>query len=268
MWANDMQNVRIDQVDHVARPVVALGRVHPDGFVIDPHQHRRGQLLSAATGLIVLTTPTGTWVMPPQRGMWIPPSTEHSVRMVGEVSMQSLYLEPDAVPAMPAQCQVVSISAFVRELIGQAVSLPLEYDLDGRAGTLMALIQYELEQLPALPLSLQYPRHAGLADRCRTFVLAPKIHETIDVWCGALGMSRRTFTRLFRRETGMSFQSWCQQACLLSAMPRLAAGEPVTTVAIDLGYENPSAFTTMFRRSFGSPPLQYLGLRRERDDAR
>ena len=44
-------------------------------------------------------------------------------------------------------------------------------------------------------------------------------------------------------------------------MPRLAAGEPVTTVAIDLGYENPAAFTLMFKRAFGAPPLAYLGLR-------
>ena len=47
-------------------------------------------------------------------------------------------------------------------------------------------------------------------------------------------------------------------------MPRLAAGEPVTTVAIDVGYENPAAFTLMFKRAFGSPPLTYLGLRSAR----
>jgi AraC-like DNA-binding protein len=47
-------------------------------------------------------------------------------------------------------------------------------------------------------------------------------------------------------------------------MPRLAAGEAVTTVAIDLGYENPSAFTLMFKRAFGSPPLTYLGIRSAR----
>ena len=39
--------------------------------------------------------------MPPQRGMWIPPATAHHVRMVGAVSMQSLYIEPDAVPGLP-----------------------------------------------------------------------------------------------------------------------------------------------------------------------
>lgn len=256
-----MRHIHIDQVDHIDRPVVAIGNIYPDGHSIVPHHHRRGQLMSATSGLIVLTTPTGTWVMPPQRGMWIPPCATHNVRIVGEVTMQSLYLEPDAIPTMPENCQVVSISAFVRELINEALDLPLEYQLDGREGTLMQLLLYELAQLPPLPLSLPYPTHKILAERCRAFMLAPNIHETIDDWCESIGTSRRTFTRLFRRETGMSFKAWCMQACLLSAIPRLASGEPVTNVALDLGYENPAAFTLMFKRAFGSPPLTYLGLR-------
>lgn len=199
--------------------------------------------------------------MPPQKGMWIPPNTTHKVRMVGHVSVQSLYLEPGAVPALPTHCQVVSMSAFLRELIGRAIDLPLEYDLEGHAGTVMHLIRHELECLPALPLSLRYPTHRALAERCRSFMLAPNIHDTIESWSADIGVSRRTFTRLFRKETGTSFRAWCQQACLLSAIPRLAAGEAVTHVAFDLGYDNPAAFTSMFKRAFGSPPLTYLGLR-------
>ena len=259
-----MRGLRIDTVDHVPRPIVAIGTYYPDGHYIEPHQHRRGQLISSASGVIVLTTPEGTWVMPPQRGMWIPPATQHSVRMVGAVSMQSLYLEPDAVRSMSTHCQVVGISPFMRSLLTEALDLPLEYELDGRAGALMQLIQHEMRQLPVLPLSLPYPTHAPLAERCRQFMQRPSIHATIDDWSKALGMSRRAFTRLFRRETGLSFMAWRQQACLLCAMPRLAAGEPVTTIAIDLGYENPAAFTLMFKRAFGSPPLTYVGLRNTR----
>lgn len=255
------RGLHIDEVDHVGRPLIAIGTVFPDGHVIEPHRHRRGQLISGASGVIVLSTAAGTWVMPPQRGMWIPPATEHHVRTVGEVRMQSLYLEPGALPGMPAHCQVVGISPFMRSLITEALTVPIEYEEEGRAGILMRLIQHEMRELPVLPLSLHYPAHGALSARCRAFVERPGIHETIGEWADALHMSRRSFTRLFRRETGMSFVAWRQQACLLCAMPRLAAGEPVTTVAVDLGYENPVAFTLMFRRAFGSPPLVYLGLR-------
>ena len=115
-----------------------------------------------------------------------------------------------------------------------------------------------MRQLSVLPLSLPFPEHGSLAQRCRQFLINPTPHETIDDWCKALGMSRRAFTRLFRRETGFSFAAWRQQACLVAALPRLIAGEPVTAVAIDLGYDNPASFTTMFKRALGSSPRNYL----------
>ena len=36
-------------------------------------------------------------------------------------------------------------------------------------------------------------------------------------------------------------------------------GSSVTKVAMDLGYESPSAFTAMFRRVMGKTPRHYLG---------
>lgn len=256
-----MRNIHIDTVDDTPRPIVAITRDYPDGFQIAPHHHRRGQLISGATGLVVLATPYGTWVMPPQRGVWIPPGVTHNIRMVGAVSMQNLYIEPEAARGMPDHCQVLEISGFMRNLIVEALDLPLEYDLGGRPGALMALLGYEMERLPALPLSLPYPRDDRLAATCRRFMQQPNIHETIDDWSALLGMSRRAFTRFFRKETGLSFVAWRQQACLLSALPQLATGRTVTAVAMDLGYENPAAFTIMFKKALGASPLSYLGQR-------
>ena len=51
---------------------------------------------------------------------------------------------------------------------------------------------------------------------------------------------------------------WKQQARLLESVRRLAGGTPVTRVALDLGYESPSAFSTMFRRSLGIAPRAFI----------
>jgi AraC-like DNA-binding protein len=182
----------------------------------------------------------------------------HDTRMLGAVSLQSLNLEPEMAEGMPDRCQVVGITPFMRSLMAEAMDLPLEYDPNGRAGAIMALIQHEMRRLPVLPLSLPYPAHGPLAAHCQRFLRKPTAHQTIEDWSEALGMSRRAFTRLFKRETGLSFVAWRQQACLVAALPRLAAGESVTSVALDLGYDNPAAFTTMFKRVLGSPPRVYF----------
>lgn len=240
------------------RPVVALGVDYPDGHLIEPHFHRRDQLLYGSTGAVLVATSEGAWMMPPQRGMWIPAGIVHEVQMLGDVRMRSLYLEPGAVDGMPGRCQVVGISSLMRGLLADAATVPPEYDVDGRDGALMALILHEIRLAPPLPLSLPLPMDGALARRCRAFLADPTPHDTIDGWSRALGCSRRTFTRQFRRETGLSFVAWRQQACLMAALPRLAAGHPVTTVALDLGYDNPAAFTAMFKRMLGSAPRTYF----------
>lgn len=169
---------------------------------------------------------------------------------------------------MPSECQVVSISPFVQALMAEAVLLPHGYDVDARAGALMKLIQFEMMKLPILPLSIPFPKHEALAERCRRFVANPSVHETIEQWSDSLGFSRRTFTRLFRLETGLSFASWRQQACLISALPRLIAGVGITSVAMDLGYDNPAAFTTMFKRLLGASPKNYLKITKFHDNSK
>ncbi len=253
-----VRNIAVDVLEAVPRPVVALGNDYPDGHVILPHRHRRSQLLYGASGAVVVATAQGSWVVPPQHGMWIPGGVVHDVQVLGLVHMCSLYLEPEVTAGLPERCQVVGISPFMRSLMLEALDLPVDYDPASRAGALMTLLLHELRQMPALPLSLPLPQHGPLAQLCRRFLARPTPHATIDAWGAELGMSRRAFTRLFRRETGLSFVAWRQQACLLAALPRLVAGEPVTAIAIDLGYDNPAAFTTMFKRALGASPRRYL----------
>ncbi len=242
----------------VGRPVVARSADYPDGHAVRPHRHRRHQLLYGSTGVVVVSAAHGAWVMPPQRGLWIPAGVTHSVRMLGAVRTNSLYFEPEAIEGMPEHCLVLGVTPFMRSLLAEAVRLPREYDVHGREGALMLLIQHEILQLPHLPLSLPLPVRDDLARRCHAFLRRPDVHQTIDAWSEALGLNRRTFTRTFRRETGMTFMTWRQQACLVMALPRLAAGETVTSVAMTLGYDNPAAFTAMFQRTLGAPPRAYF----------
>jgi len=86
----------------------------------------------------------------------------------------------------------------------------------------------------------------------------PIADRTIADCARAAGISEPNLARLFARETGMSFGAWRRQALLLASLSRLAAGEPVTNVALDLGYDSPSALTAMFRCTLGVTPSRYF----------
>lgn len=243
--------------DETPRPLVMVINEHPAAFEIAPHSHARAQLLYAAKGVVVVSTPDGAWVAPAERAVWIPAGVMHATRMVGEVSACCAMLRTDACPWLGPTSRVISVSPLLRSLLLAAAEIPRLYDVDGRDGLVAKLLMAELEAAPTVPLAAPFPQHPALATRCRIFLEAPDVGQSIDDWSEAMGMNRRRFTRLFRRETGMSFAEWRQQACLLAALPRLGAGEPVTIIALDLGYDSPSAFTTMFKRVLGMSPSRY-----------
>lgn len=254
-----VKNIRYaDFGEVIPRPVVVIGNDYPDAHEIEPHHHDRAQLLYGASGVMTVRTDQGAWVVPPAEAVWIPPGVTHSVRMIGPVTLRSLYIDRTAAVDLPATCQVLSVSPLMRELLQAAVEAPIEYEPDGRDGLIMALLLQELRRLPALPLSLPFPSDMRLAQHCRRFLEQPNLHDTIDDWAGALAMSRRSFTRFFKEQTGMSLALWLRQACLFNALRRLGTGEAVTVIALDLGYESPAAFTTMFKKALGVPPSRYL----------
>jgi AraC-like DNA-binding protein len=249
---------RIDQYFSDARPIIALCQTFPDSHHVQSHLHRRGQLFCPMSGLAMASTSHGTWLVPCRRAIWIPAGVRHELRMEGVVEMQSLYFDTNTFPDMPDRCRVVAISSLMRSLMAEAVALPIKYDREGRSAAIMKLIGYEIGRLRELPLSLPLPTDKALARRCLKFSASPKANTTIDEWANSLHLTRRTFTRLFRRETGLSFVAWRQQACVLAALPRLTAGASVTETATDLGFDNPAAFSTLFKRTFGVTPREYI----------
>lgn len=70
-------------------------------------------------------------------------------------------------------------------------------------------------------------------------------------------MSSRTLSRRFVLETGFNFTAWRQRARMMRSLEMLAAGVPVTAIALDLGYSTASAFIGLFRRTFGETPASY-----------
>jgi AraC-like DNA-binding protein len=252
-----MQRVISSEFENIPRPVLAVSNEYPASYELDRHQHRRGQLLYAAHGVLAVSTPEGAWVVPPERAVWIPGGTPHSVRMVGAVSTRSVLIETGLCASLGPACRVLGVSALLRSLLVAAAEIPTQYALGSRDSMVIDLLLAELERAPLIPIAVPFPITLALARKCHAFLERPSPHDTIAAWSAQLGVGRRSFTRSFRRETGMSFSEWRQQACLLIALPRLAAGEAVTSIAVDLGYDSPAAFATMFKRRLGIPPSHY-----------
>jgi AraC-like DNA-binding protein len=72
------------------------------------------------------------------------------------------------------------------------------------------------------------------------------------------GMSRSVFALRFKEKVGLSPMEYLTRWRMTLAGDRLLhSGDPVSAIALSLGYESESAFSTAFKREMGCSPRQY-----------
>ncbi|WP_198968614.1 AraC family transcriptional regulator [Xylophilus sp. ASV27] len=254
------------------RPVRAKQRMLVAETVVQPHHHPWPQLTFSTTGLVRMGTQSGTYIVPPTRAVWVPAGVEHSVTVMEDAELRTVYLQLDDAAWAPCwrQCLVLEVSELLR-----ALALALDTTPDGapwldaaarealrrREALVWPLLCDELQRAPQVRMGVPLP-HAEHGDKrlralCEAVLQAPARRATLADWAREAGASERTMARLFRDELGTSWQQWRQQALLAHALPLLARGAPVGHVAAVSGYASDSAFTAMFRAALGRSPRHF-----------
>lgn len=222
------------------------------------HRHQEAQFLYAVSGVVSVTTDRGSWIVPPSRAVWIPPGLEHETTSLAGVQFRSLLIDTAEKQGLPENCMVVAVTPLLRELILKLAELAEKSESPDTADAVVRLFLLELTFQPAQPLSLPWPQHPGLGRLCARIRGDLARDIPVEEAAATLNMSRATFMRVFKRETGMTFNHWRRQARMLAALSQLAEGRSVLDVALGCGYDSPSAFSAVFRRSLGCPPSRYF----------
>jgi AraC-like DNA-binding protein len=223
------------------------------GELIEPHAHDLAQIVFAKQGVMRVQTRDGAWVVPPQRALWMPAGLVHWIHCPTAVAMRTVYLDPGALGRQAPGPAVLAVSPLLREVL-----LRLVEGGPGDRGAFLTVLVGELAAVPVAPLHLPEPRDPRLRRLCAALADDPGNPATLAEHSRAAGASIRTVARLFTAETGMGFRAWQRQLRLLVALERLADGQPVTRVALDLGYGGPSAFIASFRAVLGTTPARYF----------
>lgn len=228
-----------NRLDDVPRPVALFAGDYCAGASTGRHRHGRGQLLHASSGLMRLATEQGHWVVPLGHAVWIPGAVEHEVFMHGEVAMRTVYVAADVAARLPGVCKVIEVSALLRATIMALAKEPVLYDEGGRGGHLANLILDEIACSIAAPLALPMPRDRRLSLLVRELMAQPALELNLDDWAQRIAMSRRSLTRSFRSETGLSFGAWRRRMRAMTAATLMADGTSLAVAARQVGYRSP-----------------------------
>lgn len=227
-------------------------------FITPPiHSHEKGELVMPVNGSMMCEVGDDIWMVPTESAVWIPAGIPHTTTPVSVATFCLLFVDSMKLK-LPDKCCTISISPLVKEMILYLTKLSVE---ELTAKQTKMLIDILLDMIPKMPrekLNFPLPCDRRLKKIADILLKNPADRRTVKQWAYFLSMSERTFSRLVMKEIGMTFGLWRRQLHIVISLQLLTVGESVQSVSEYLGYDSVSAFITMFKKSLGKSPRQYI----------
>ncbi|WP_329547676.1 helix-turn-helix transcriptional regulator [Streptomyces sp. NBC_01356] len=231
----------------------------PRGTSFTTHWHPFHQLAWSAKGLLRVSSEKGSWLLPPSLALWIPAGLPHSTGSEGDAVMRSPYVDPASCPQIAwTEPTVVAVGPLQRALVDHLVRTDLAPEARSRAEAVLLDV---LSPVPVTSVAVPEPRDPRTRAIAQALTADPADGRPLSAWGTQVGASARTLARLFVAETGLAFGQWREQLRMQSAMPLLADGLTLETVARHVGYASASSFVAAFHRVVGVTPRQYFPAR-------
>ena len=120
------------------------------------------------------------------------------------------------------------------------------------------LLVHELNISKSSPFCLQTYENKTFQKITDIIIKAPHEKRSLPYLANHFGMSERTLSRLFKKETGMTYSQWKNRLYLMLSFRALLEGNSVSNIAYDLGYESSSSFIYQFKKTLGVTPKVFL----------
>ena len=251
------QNEEFDP-DRIAEKVIGIASdmvMHDSGF----HFHQaKAQLLYAPSGCMTVTTSEKQLVLPPFRMLWIPAKEVHRVNFRNVVAYRSIYFDEDyAGKHMKADLKVLQVNPLLKEIIERICFWKWSV-LDQQQENILKVFWNELKTAPEEKLDLRMPTDRRFKKATEEWTQRTSVPPMLKKLAEEMGAVEKTISRIFKKETGLSYQEWRQQWRLQRSIELLVEGNSIGEVSYILEFSSDSAFIEFFKSHTGSTPLQYL----------
>ncbi|WP_260864199.1 helix-turn-helix transcriptional regulator [Citrobacter sp. Marseille-Q6884] len=244
----------------MARPVYFRTYMLAEYALSGYHYHPFIQFHYAREGWLYVSVEDHSYIIPACYGLWVPAYTPHQIQTTSDVLLENLDIDPDYFASIggKAELKLVTVSDFARSFIHHASqNIPELYDVSGSDGRMITTLLDVLNALPVSGISTTWPTSPALLAMCKQITTTLDQPHLLEEWAKQVGMSPRTFSRHFLKETGVTFANWKQQQRLLHSIQLLRESRSVTEIALMLGYSSTSAYSYAFRQLFGVSPSRY-----------
>ena len=240
------------------RPIVSTSGEFRAMTQVVKHSHPWSQLSYCCRGVMHIETSTGTFVLPPEQALWLPAKMEHLHFYKNSVSNRSLYIDPVWCEELGSSVRTFTVDALLKSLLLEVASWPENYQETAQTSRLVQVLIDRLAIAPTNELFMPTINDNRLIPIIEALNYDPANKLTIEQWAMKVGASSRTLNRLFNKNYGMGFSRWKQKLKILKSLDMLNAGDKLTDIAFELGYESTSSFITAFKKQLDCSPKKYL----------
>jgi len=234
---------------------------------IGTHCHPHGEIYAVQAGHIISASEDARWLIPAGQAYWVPPGAPHGGTLC-ETSGIKIYVRQDLCRLLGAPTSVAfsvtplfsAVMERWREEAGEGITAR---EIDRHR---LAVLADEMARSVTRPLILPMPSHVIMRAVMSDWAVTSEEQLSLDELSAMCRMSRRTFTRRFRAETGLSPGEWMQSARVLRGCELMTSGVPITETAYRLGYESPSSFFNLCRKMTGMNPSMLTRVIDHRDE--
>ncbi|MHC5202756.1 AraC family transcriptional regulator [Myroides sp. LJL119] len=242
--------------DEIGKAVIGIASnftSHDSGL----HQHGMAQLLFAPSGCMTITSGNQQSILPPTMAAWIPPCYPHRITMKNVVAYRSIYFHESVCLDDLSQFSIFHVNGLLKELIERISFWPWDMSVDLQKNTL-SLFWEEFYNAPKQNLTLLVPEDPRIKHHVELWNQGESKPKFLKEFANEVGASQKTITRIFLKQTGMSYQQWRQQWRLQKSIELLAQGKNVCETAYDLEFSSDSAFIEFFKKYQRETPHKYF----------
>lgn len=243
------------------RPRYLAETIRPrSGESYDWHTHDFGQLISANSGSMYVGVADRVLLLSPAMTIWIPPDVDHWMRYGANNEMLYVDVNRHEARCLGEQSRVFILTPLLGALMSATTPDKQANRSHHHTEIVHDLLREELVAARDIPLSVAMPRDRRIQGLAQMALSEAGASLSVESWLSGAPASRKTIERLFIRDTGITPARWLRHVRVIHSISRLAAGDKLSSVALDLGYESASAFTYMFRTIIGVSPSKFLKL--------
>lgn len=261
---DEQGNTRAPPEDTVIGSLQEIAKSH------DPskwHRHDSAIFCFVDTGLIGISTEELSVLLSPGMAVYLPPGVLHRESLF--TAKTSVWIV--SIPAsqcrnsLPKEMRAIELTELMLALCKR---IAMWGNPDPRSKVQAQITDLLIDEIAKSPdsnyLQIPMPDHQRLRRSAKQIVASPQDMNSVDFWARHSGMSRRSFTRHFTKETGLPFVTWRRRVKMNSALQSLDEKASVSDVSLSLGYRNISTFISIFKKHFGLSPGRYRKQSRSR----